>query len=265
MTGLNAASFANQQRIFAEAIFSDPRSAPGTIAGSSSVAAISRFGVYRNNVMSSLINAIGAKYPVTRKLLWEDAFHEVARRYIAAEPPRSPVLFEYGDSFPRFLRQIGQCCGANYLADIAALEAARTHAYHAADARPIGKDAFAAIPPEQFGNLPLKLHPSTVLLKSRFPIVSIWESNHFDGTNSVSQWMQEAALVARPDHDVQVWRLTDGEYEFFAALSERKTVAAAIEHAMTMASHFEPAEALATLVAVNVVIEFETPDATPDD
>ena len=62
-----------------------------------------------------------------------------ARRslYVTSEPPRSPVLLEYGDSFPQFLRNIGQGAAADYLADVAELEAARTRAYHAADATPL--------------------------------------------------------------------------------------------------------------------------------
>ncbi len=54
------------QRAFAEAIFSDDAHIPATIRAASGPGSASRFGVYRNNVMASLINAVAARYPVDR-------------------------------------------------------------------------------------------------------------------------------------------------------------------------------------------------------
>ena len=63
------------QRSFAEAIFFNDAPIPATIRQGSGPAHASRFGVYRNNVIAGLINAVAARYPVVRKLLWEDAFN----------------------------------------------------------------------------------------------------------------------------------------------------------------------------------------------
>lgn len=247
------------QRAFAEAIFSDDAHIPATIRAASGPGSASRFGVYRNNVMASLINAVAARYPVVRKLLWDDAFNRVAHLYVTAEPPRSPVLLEYGASFPRFLRQIGVGTSADYLADIAELEAARTRAYHAADAKPVGKDAFACLSADQLADLRLQLHPSVVLLKSRFPVVSIWEANLYANDNTIGEWRPESALVARPDLHVQVHLLMAGGYEFFAALAERRTVGSAIASAMAEAPGFDLASCFTTLIAANIAVEVVAP------
>ena len=149
-----------------------------------------------------------------RKLLWDDAFDRAAHLFVTSEPPRSPVLLEYGDSFPQFLRGIGRCAAADYLADIAELEAARTRAYHAADATPLSRDAFAALAPEDLPDLRVTLHPSLTLLRSRFPVVSIWEANRQDreegNDNMLREWKPECALIARPHLQVEVWRLSAG-------------------------------------------------------
>ena len=94
------------QRSFAEAILSGDAPIPAAIREASGTAYASRFGVYRNNVVAGLINAVSARYPVVRKLLWDDAFNRIAHRYVVTEPPRSPVLMEYGATFPAFLRSI---------------------------------------------------------------------------------------------------------------------------------------------------------------
>ena len=92
------------QSAFADAILFDHAPIPATVRVGSGRAHASRFSVYRNNVIASLIKAVAARYPVVRKLLWDDTFNQIAHLYVTAEPPRSPVLLAYGDSFPQFLR-----------------------------------------------------------------------------------------------------------------------------------------------------------------
>jgi hypothetical protein len=255
---------AQLQRAFSEAILFDSAPVPATIRAASGPAHASRFGVYRNNVFASLINAIAARYPVTRKLLWDDAFNRVAHRYVATEPPRSPVLLHYGESFPQFLRGVGQGVAANYLADIAALEAARTRAYHAADAKPLARDAFTAISPDQWPDLQLELHPSVELLKSAFPVVSVWQANRNGDDNAIGIWAVECALVARPHLQVEVWPLSVGIYEFLAALAAGQSVGAAISHAASDASDFDLGECFKTLISADIVVGLALSKRPPD-
>jgi hypothetical protein len=215
---------AQLQRAFAEAILFDDASIPATIRSASGPAHASRFGVYRNNVIAGLINALAARYPVTRKLLWDDAFNVVARHYVTAEPPISAVMFEYGDGFPKFLRSIGRSVASDYLADVAEIEAARTRVYHAADATPLPHDAFTAIASENLSELRLTLHPSVVLLASRFPVVSIWEANRSENDDVLGTWRPECALIARPYGQVDVRPLSAAVHAFVAALADGCTL-----------------------------------------
>jgi hypothetical protein len=245
---------ARLERSFAEAIFSGDAPIPATVRAASGPARASRFGVYRNNVVSSLINAVAARYPVVRKLLWEDAFNRVACLYVTSEPPRSPVMLEYGDSFPQFLRNIGQCVASDYLADVAELEAARTRAYHAADAEPLPQDAFAALAPADLPGLRVTLHPSVTLLKSRFPVVGIWEALRHDNDSAVSVWKHECAVVVRPYGLVEVRALSAGAHAFLTTLSEGRTIGAAIAHGMANVPAFDLAECFDVLIAAEMTV-----------
>jgi Putative DNA-binding domain len=253
---------AQPQHGFAEAIFNDDAAITAAMHATCGPALVSRFGVYRKNAIAGLINAVAARYPVVRKLLWDDAFTQIAHLYVMTEPPRSPVLPEYGENFPRFLRAIGEGCAAEYLADIAALEAARTRAHHAAHATPLLRDAFGALGTDALPDLRLRLHPSVQLLKSRFPVVSIWEANFFANDNGLRVWQPECALIARPRHKVEVWRLRPSTFEFFAALSEGKTIADAIAHGRAASPDLDLAACLATLIKSDVVVDMES-DAAP--
>ena len=242
------------QAAFADAVFFDHAPIPTAIRDTSGQAYASRFSVYRNNVFAGLINAIGARYPVVKNLLYEDEFNRIARLYVLAEPPRSPVLLEYGATFPQFLRSIGQSTSADYLADVAELESARTRAYHAADATPVSRDAFGRLTSDEIPHLRLALHPSLQLLHSRFPVVSIWEANLHANDNTLNLWQPECALIARPRLDVEVWRLTPGAYEFLSALAEGCSVGDAIDRSLADAPELNLTDCFETLISADVTV-----------
>ena len=198
---------------------------------------------------------VAARFPVVRRLLGEDRFFESVRRFIAAEPPRSPLLLEYGDAFPEFLRRLGDD-RIGCIADVADLEVARGKAYHAADAAPLPPQAFAAIPAERLAGVRLTLHPSVSLLQSRFPIVSVWHANQEAGDVALLQSRPEAALIARPMLEVEVWKLPPGGFAFLTALSRGATMAEAAEAAMDAAPDFDLAVNLAVMIKARIVTGF---------
>jgi hypothetical protein len=249
------------QGAFADAVFFDSAPIPATVRDATGQAHASRFSVYRNNVFAGLTNAVGARYPVVRKLLWEDGFNRIAQLYVSAEPPRSPVLLEYGETFPQFLRSIGESISANFLADVAELESARTRAYHAADATPVARDAFKELAPDEIPDLRLALHPSVQLLKSQFPVVSVWEANIHANDNTLNLWQPECALIARPRLDVEVRRLTSGTYEFLSALVAGRSVGEAIDRSAANAPEFDLTECFETLISAEVTIGLESDDS----
>lgn len=250
------------QRSFAEAIFSHDAPIPATVRKASGNACVSRFGVYRNNVVGSLIGAIGSRYPACRNLMWPETFDGAAHLYVMSEPPRSPVLLHYGDSFPRFLRRIGDGAAADYVADIAELETARVRAYHAADASSVSIDVFRRIPDESLPGLRMRLHPSVSLLWSRFPIVSAWEAAIRDADGGDIAWRPEAALIARRDTDVEVRALPPGGFAFFTAIGEGQTVTESARLAARQDAAFDLAACLGTMISAGLVIGLDLlPDA----
>ena len=239
------------QHSFAAAVLGQPVELP--IRAATAARAESGLAVYRNNVMSSLIKVVAARFPAVCRLLGEDCFLESAQRFIAAEPPRSPLLMEYGDGFPEFLRSIGH---DSCIADLAELEAARGVAYHAADAASLPPQAFAAIPTERLAGLRMTFHPSLSLLQSRFPIVSLWQANREAGGVALREGRPEAALIARPMLEVEVWNLPPGGFAFLSALRRGVTMAEAAEAAMDAAPEFDLAVNLSVMIKANIVTGF---------
>ncbi len=165
---------------------------PGTSAHLPDEAA-RRFAVYRNNVAHSLGQALARRYPVIQRLVGAPFFAAMAPEFIAAYPPQSPVLQEWGDRFARFLAEFPPVSGLPYLPEVARIEWARGRAYHAADVTPID-------PAELHEDHALKLHPSVQVLHCAHPAFSIWKAN---------QPGCDGRVVAQGGETVLVWRQPD--------------------------------------------------------
>ena len=203
---------------------------------------------------TSPIDLLAARYPVTRRLVGAPSFRIAARRFILNEPPSAPIPRSYGDSFPRFIRSLGNAACIEYVADVAELEMLRHKAKHAAHAQPSGAPALSSLRAERLRELRIFPHPSVCLVQSRFPIVTIWETNRNDRDGMIEQWVAEAAVVARPLLKVEVRRLPFGGYAFLSALSKGKTVATAAEIATAVSPKFDVASNLALLDDAKVVV-----------
>lgn len=243
---------ANIQERFAGDLFG--ANAPLPIRATTGWRADYRLAVCRDDVRP--IDLLAARFPVVRRLVGEDSFAAMARRFVVSGPPTLPTLPRYGETFPLFLRRQGcNAASIEYVADIAKLEMVRGKARRAEDAVPVGPRAVSSLQAERFGELRLVLHPSVFLVASRFPIVTIWENNRSDGKSSViERWSAESALVARPFAEVEVRRLPVGGCAFISALSQGRTVAAAIDAGVAAAPKFDIATNLALLIESDVVV-----------
>lgn len=209
-----------------------------------------RLAVHRNNVIVSLIDALGAKFPVVAQLVGPDFFAAMARAYVVAEPPRSPILSLYGDTFAAFIPLFPPASDLPYLADVARLEAMQMRAYHAADAPALGPQDFARIAPEALPGLVVRLHPSVGVIASNYAIVSLWAAhNGLADIAEVDSFAPESALVIRPRLEVETTRLAPGGVAFFTAFANGLPLLAAAVAAEENASGFDLPQTLHTLMA----------------
>jgi Putative DNA-binding domain len=238
----------NWQSNFARALLDRELPVPEGVIAHNSERPERRFAVYRNNMMVSLIGALEARFPATCKIAGEEFFKAAARRFIAAEPPRSPIMMFYGDAFPWYLAEFAPARSVPYLADVARLEAARTRAYHAADAKPLTRDALAAAPLDTLTGMRFTLHPSLEIVSSSYPIVTIFAMNSgLMELGPIADWRGEDALVIRPEYEVEVRRLSPGARIFLENLADKKEFGEAAGVASAASADFDLAENLAAL------------------
>jgi len=247
------------QDAFADAIVNVEHDVPEAITSHSSPKPRERFNIYRNNVYSSLIDVLSARFPVAERLVGEEFFRAMARMFIEESPPRSPMLLVYGDAFPSFLTEFEHAQDVPYLPDIARLEWARHQAYHAADCAPLTAGELATVPPDQSARLVFEPHPSLALVRSPFPIVSIWQTNTADDEVklvSLSDGGQNA-LIVRPQLEVETYKISGGEAGFVAALNEGANLASAAQAALEESADFALDKTLAQLLAIGALAGYQ--------
>jgi hypothetical protein len=212
--------FADVQNEFAKALLDPDRPVPSAVTSHTSGLPERRFGVYRNNVVASLVNALRTRFTVVERIVGEEFFAAMARLFVIASPPRSPVLHLYGDGLPDFIEAFAPAADLIYLADVARLEAARTRAFHAADAPPADPREWARLDPALLIRCRFALHPSMQIVCSNHPIVTIWAMNSGEAElRPIDDDGPEDALVVRPRHDVLMHRLPPGGAKFLRALA----------------------------------------------
>jgi hypothetical protein len=267
LAGTREATMPAQQHIFAAALLDPDRAVPAGLTSHSSPCVQKRFAVYRNNVVVGLVNALRARFPATERIVGAEFFFGMARVFVAAHPPRTKILAEYGDDFPGFIAAFAPAAELSYLADVARLEAARTRAWHAADADPLAPEAFAALAPEKIATLRFTLHPSMQIVRSRHPVVTVWAMNSGEcPLGPIDENEAEDALIARPHLDVQVRLLPPGGAAFLAALSAGATLADAAHAAAADDACFDLTANLAGLLSFGLVADFslsDRPEGTP--
>ena len=224
---------------FARALLDPDVATPAVVAGPKSKAAVKRYNVYRNNVTVSLINALAAAFPATLRITGVDFFRAMARFYVRATPPNSPLLFDYGRDFPDFIARYEYAQSVPWLADVARIERAWLDAYHAADVEPLMQRDLAAIPADQLVNTVLKPHPATRVIRSRFSAVTIFTANRSGGPASRVELVEpEDALLTRPALEVEVRQLPPGGAIFLNGLIAGESLGAAASAAFSESPSF---------------------------
>ena len=208
-----------------------------------------RFAVYRNNVAVGLRGALASRFPVTEQIVGAEFFAAMARAFIAASPPRSPLLLSYGNDFGDFVEHFEPASEIPYLADVIRLEAARGNAYHAADAAPIAASRLQDVDPADLPALKFKPHPSASIVRSAHPFVTIWAMNAGDiPLAPIEDWTSEDALVVRPEMIVNVVRMPPGGAVFLSTLMVGGNLGMAFQAAVDETEAFDLAENLAGML-----------------
>ncbi len=217
-----------------------------------------RFAVYRNNVTVALCDALRSSFPVLCKLLGDQNFDQLAPLFARAHPPSSPLMMRYGVEMPAFLENFAPFAHISYLPDVARLELAMRHAYHAADAVPVDPAVLGQLSPEKLMASTLTLAPAVQLLPSDWPLFDIWRYNMVDGA-AKPQAMPQSVLITRAEFDPTPHPLDRAQLAWMTAIQDGKPIDAAQDAALAIAEDFDLSPLLTVLLQGGALIQLTPP------
>lgn len=238
------------QAEFAAALLDPSLPAPPELRSWNGSDISARLAVYRNNVVSSLVDALAETHLVVRELVGDEFFRAMAAVFVRQHPPRSRILVHYGDEFAEFLEQFEPAAALPYLADVARLERARVFAYHCIDAPVAGAEQItrALSSGDRIGQIRFDWHPSLAVLESRFAIVSLFAAHQgLLSISAVDPGIAETAVVVRDGFEVVVLHAPPGTAAFVAASRRGAVLTDAAEQARHSDAAFDLSVVLATL------------------
>ena len=192
---------------------------------------------YRANASASAERALASAYPTVQAMLGEDSFARLARAAWRQSPPQRGDLAEWSGSLPQLLADNEDLREWPYLADAARLDWAVHRAGFAADA-PAEHDTLHLLASREPEAVRLVLCPSLALLRSAYPIATIWAAHHAGADFSavreaLAAQRGEAALVYRTGWRVQVTEVDEPTARCVQALLRQQTLSAALDAAGT--------------------------------
>lgn len=253
----------HSQAAFAAALLASELPCPTSVCAWNGADPARRFGVYRNNVVSGLVDALEQTFPVTSQLTGSEFFRAMAALYARRLPPRSPILAHYGAEFPEFIASFPPAATLPYLPDMARLELACVAACHAADAAPVGMGSLAAqiANPAELAVMRLRWQPSLRVIGSAFAVVTLWSVHQrHDALSPVDIERAEQAVVLRDGLEVLVLPIDAGGAHFISRTLAGLALGVAAADAVEFDPGFDLGDVMARLLCHDALVAMEAPD-----
>jgi hypothetical protein len=214
---------ATQEWLAAEILSSCGASSPiceRWLAAPATGAIADRLEVHRGGYPARVAAAVADTHPAIAHLVGEGAFHGLVQRYARALSRHGYNLNDVGAELGAFLERDPLAERLPFLPDLAALEWRIARAFHAFEAAPFDAARLASWTVDDFGEARLSFQPSVAIVRSRWPIVVLWEARATptDEIDIDLRDRPETALVHRHGLDVACRAIDADEADCLDAL-----------------------------------------------
>lgn len=229
------------QREFAANLTAETVQFSGALSADGKLPFENLVSVYRNNSRASLRTALATVYPVIQKLVGPEFFDYLADRYSRDYPLRRGDLRSFGQHLPEFLNDFEPVSTLPYAVDVARIERAYRDVSRAVPIAVAWSLFSRSSVVNQLGALRFKLAPACRLVRSRYPVFSIWKANQeeYSGDQSISLGEgPQSVLLVRLAAEVELRSLQSTDAEFVQGLACGATLGTVVEQMMSAGHSF---------------------------
>lgn len=156
----------------------DPSAIRAVVVDDARVGAEQRLGIYHRAYRLRLIEALSDAYPALFKLLGDAHFERIAHSYVEAHPSQYRNLRWYGGALAEHL--LGALPEHPIASELARFEWTLALAFDSAETPRLASADLVAIPPEDWGGLHLRPHPSVRILDLELNSIAVWKALEAD-------------------------------------------------------------------------------------
>ena len=192
-----------------------------TFISDAKLAADARLHIYADMFLVRQVDALRGEFPLVATLLGDDAFFELAQKYIRAHPSEHPDIGQLGRKLAHFIR--GHDVRVD-LAELAELEYARSIVFAAKDAEPASWDALVALGQDAFASVRVKFVPAMHTLAFTHDIAALAEALN-EGERPEAIEAKTTVIVWRQGFDVFHVALPEAEADALSRARAGATLA----------------------------------------
>lgn len=185
---------------------------------------------YQLNAQATAQRVLAAAYPSIAAMVGAQALDTLALQLWRQHPPACGDLGLWGDALPDLLATHPDLQGWPWLADSARLDWACHLSARAADTS-LEADSLARLADTDPQHLHIQLKPCVHVVRSPWPIVSLWQAHQLDGASqdaavaevlgqAQAQGQAENAVIWRHPWQIQLERMAHGPASWMAALCQ---------------------------------------------
>jgi len=233
----------DMEQLFQDGLLGRSRDILAHVQGNAREDAAAMFQVYQHAYWARLAESLSVDFPGLQALAGAAEFDRLARAYIARHPSVDPSIRWAGRLLPEFLKTDAPWRDDPWWTDMARFDWALAHAFDAADAPPATLAQLAVVPPEFWGGLRLKLHPTLDSFEVSTPVDELRPKLLAESGAAFEH-------TARRNGALMVWRI---DYDLkFRAIDANE--AAALDAARTGATFGEICELLASRIEADQAV-----------
>ena len=166
----------NIENTFLDYLLHENQSIFQHIIGTNKVPVEVRLGIYGHAYRSRLQEALMTSYSILHQYLGDEQFETLCDAYIDSHPSQFRSIRWFGDQLPTFLNNHEPYHEYPYLAELAQFEWTMALVFDAADSPIMQLEDMQKIPPEAWGDMHLKVHPSVHRIALSWNVVQLWQA-----------------------------------------------------------------------------------------
>jgi hypothetical protein len=240
-----------------------PRGIGAVVRGDDRLDAVARLDVYSRMYFFRLLECLIEDFPGLHAVIGHEAFHGLARDYLAAHPSEDPSVRMLGRRLGEFLAGHPLSREWCWLPDLARFEWALIEAFDAPDAAPLRKDRLERLSADEWAEARFAITPSLRILEARAPVQEAWAAV-IDG-RAAPRLAEEPTVLRVWREELSVFHRVVDEVERVAlrALERGERFSAVCESAAAVAGEEAAAARVAALlerwVADAMIVGLEVP------